>query len=433
MKFRARICVFATVLALLTTLAGCGTVGAQVQAITDAVVSYSDYYIEVRNLTDQVRSQAAQTVDGQRTADYTITVDIPDYVHMDRSAAGFVLPAPDFTKQTATSYQKQASLLLRQSLEQYSLEHTASAYVHLPVTFSVVSNGNSWTANLSSRSKLDIQQTVEDMISAVLSGDEPYRNNYRRLQVTSALPGLLTGAFGGEAYARLLTVTDLTRQPDGSYAVSFSFPDPEFVYAALANRYTASFNQPFYGDERAAVLTTDDISEIDLSQSPLLSASVSVSLDENTGGCTLLYDGGLGAGIAEVRSRAETSASAAVNAAWRVAPQAAPDSGAVLEGVSEGNSIVFKTSESLGKYFYVRFYAISGEDVSEEGTLALGVFIRGGKSANLHLPSGYYRVSCTVGNSWYGLEDLFGADGTVYEGGNAVRSRSGYVNTVSFE
>lgn len=431
MKLWFRACLAAAMLPLTLVFSGCSSVGSQIQAISDAVESYSDYYIEVRNLSDQVRAQASQSVDGRRTLDYTITVDIPDYASMDRSAVAFAPPAPDYSAQNAESYARICALTLRQALDQYALEHTVSAYVHLPVAISVSASGG-WKANLSSQSKLEIQQTAENMIAAALKQDAVYQSSYHCMQVASALPGLLSDAFGGEAYARLIEISGLTQQPDGTYLALFSYLDPETVYDALANSYESSFNQPFYGDERTAVLSANELPDAELSQSAWLNASVTVTLDETTGECTLLDDGGLGAGIAQIRARAEADASAAVNAAWRIAPQTPPKSGAILEGESEGNSVVFQAGADLGTYFYVRFYAISSEDVSEEGTLKLGVFILGGKSASIHLPSGYYRVSCAVGESWYGLAELFGSDGTVYDGSNAVRSRKGYENTVSF-
>ena len=136
---------------------------------------------------------------------------------------------------------------------------------------------------------------------------------------------------------------------------------------------------------------------------------------------------------AAAKAKAVSDASAAVNAQWRAEPLEIPANASILEGESGGNTISFKAGASLGKYFYVRFYAISGEDTSEQGTLQLGVFIVGGKSAKIKLPTGYYRVNCVAGESWYGLERLFGSDAKTYNGGSAIRSRDGYVNNISFE
>jgi len=417
--------------ALLLLLSGCA-VHAQVKAITEAVVGYSDYYIEVRDLGAQVRGQFGQANAGGKSADYTITVDIPDYASLAPGAVSFTPPAPDFSSRSAAAYRQEAALALRQSLERYATEHGADRYVQLPVTFAVVSGGRGWMANLTSQSKLAIRQTVEQLVLTVLEEDETYRRNERLMRVSSALPALLADAFGGEAYARLIRITDVSAAGGGSYNAAFTYPDPAYVFDVLGEAYVASFHQPFYGSERAAVLSADGIRDADLTQAPMPGGRVSVSLDEETGACALLDDGGLAASVAAARAQAEAEASATVNAAWRVAPLDPPKSGKVLEGKSAGNRIEFKASASLGAYCYVRFYAISGEDVDEEGALRLGVFIAGGKSAKLRLPAGYYRVTCAVGESWYGLEHLFGSDTKTYDGANAVQSRNGYVNQISF-
>jgi len=413
----------------LLFLSGCAA-SAHEKAITDAIVAYSDYYIEVRNLGDQVSEQAEQANASKESADYVITVDIPDYARMDPAAAGFVLPEPEVSTRSANAYEAQVALALRQALEQYALQNGSSAYVQLPVTFALSKDGG-WTANMTSQSKLDIQETVEDMMRAILQKDEAYLSNRRLMEVSSALSGLLTDALGGEAYAGEIAVTEVLANPDGTFTASFSYPDPTFVYGALADAYVASFNQPFYGSEREATLSAEDLRDIQLNDASQDTASVVVSYDTAADTFALLDDGGLAVTVSEAREAAQAEASAAVNAAWRVAPLDTPASASVLEGESSGNSIVFKTGTSLGKYFYVRFYAISGEDTSEEGTLSLGVFIVGGKSAKVKLPTGYYRVSCLTGEDWYGLENLFGAEMKTYSGGNAIQSRKGYVNNIT--
>jgi len=418
--------------ASMLLLSGCGA-GAQTQAITDAVVAYSDYYIEVRNLSDQVVAQSSQSGSSNQSSNYTITVDIPDYSVMDPATAGFTMPEPSISSRSANAYKKQAALALRQSLEQYALQNGANAYIHLPVSFTVTSRNGSLAANLTSQSKLDIQKTVDDLILGVLLQSDTYRNDLLLMQISSALPGLLTDAFGGEEYAQSIEITDVSSTEDGNYTASFTYPDATYVFNALGDLYIASFNQPFYGDVRTVSLSTEEMSKIDIASAPQQTGKVTLSFDSETEQCTLLDDGGLAALITEAKAQAKTTASEGVNTKWRVPPIEAPSSGTILEGESDGNQIVFKTGSSLGKYYYVRFYAISGEDTSEEGTLQLGAFIVGGKSAKLRLPSGYYRVNCVVGDNWYGLDNLFGSDVKTYNGGNAIQSRKGYVNTISFQ
>ena len=416
-------------LSLLLLLSGCAA-DAQTKAVTDAIVAYSDYYIEVRNLGDQVHAQGKQQSASAASFDCVISVDIPDYSQIDPALVGFSLPSADVSTRSANAYQSQATLALRQAMEQYVMQQGAPSYLQLPVTFSVNRDGG-WSANMTSQSKLDIQRTVEDMMLRILEKDESYLENDHLMRASSALSGLLTDAFGGEEYADAITVNSIQHQPDETFTASISYPDPAFVFAALGDAYVASFNQPFYGDEKTVSLEIAGLREIRLNNAPLLNADVIISHDAASDSFSLADDNGLAAAIAQTRETAQSAASAVVNETWRVTPLDPPDNASVLEGESGGNSIVFKTGDSLGKFFYVRFYAISGEDTTEEGTLSLGVFIVGGKNAKVKLPTGYYRVSCLVGENWYGLDRLFGSDMKTYSGGNAIQSRKGYVNNIA--
>lgn len=420
-------------LVFLLVFSGCAGANAQVKAITDAIVAYSDYYIEVRNLSTQVKEQSSQSSSPTDTTDYTILADIPDYTKIDRSSIQVALPEPNLATGGVTVYQRQSALVLRQALEQYAANNPVTSFVQIPITFSVENGKGGWTAHLTSQSKLTIQNAVESLVSQVLEKNETYETNYRLLQISTVLSNLLAESFGGIEYARLITIDHMTDNGDGSYTASISFPAPDAVYDALREAYVASFNQQFYGDALSAKLSTEGVSEIDLANTPRQTADVSITYNSETGESALVDDGGLSARIATVKTEAEAAASEAINTAWRVEPLEAPSSGSILEGESAGNSIKFKTSAKLGAYYYVRFYEISSDDTSEEGTLALGVFIEGGKSAKFNLPNGYYRVSCLVGNNWYGLDKLFGNDSKTYSGGNAVQSRDGYQNNISFE
>ena len=105
-----------------------------------------------------------------------------------------------------------------------------------------------------------------------------------------------------------------------------------------------------------------------------------------------------------------------------------------------GSQFVF----NIGFYAVVPFLAIFLRDdmLLSGGLIGLilglrtfsqqGMFIVGGKKASIRLPSGYYRITCMVGDAWYGLDYLFGTESKTYNGSNAVQSRSGYINTVSF-
>lgn len=423
----------AVLIFILLLLAGCGSSGEQAKAIADAVVAYSDYYIEVRDLADQVRAQAENAGAVKGAFDYSILIDIPDYTTLDLSAVSYAIPGADLSSHSVSAYQGQASLSLRRALEDYALEGTISEYVRFPVAFSLVEGENGWTAILTSQSKLSIQHTVEDMVSDVLQRDSAYLSNLNRMQAAAALPELLADSFYGAAYANLIAVTDVQPAPDGSYSVSYTFPEPDYVFTALAEDFAASYNQPFYGEMLSANLTVDGIGDIDLTGAPLLNTSATVSFDASSSAYSLLDGGQIADAVSQAKLKAEADISAVINGAWRVAPLEAPSSGSILEGKSTGNSIVFKSDSELGAYAYVRFYEVPGKDSTEDGTLSLGVFIRGGKVARFRLPNGYYRVTCEVGDNWYGLEHLFGSGGVTYDGGDPIRSQYGYENTLYFE
>lgn len=431
MRRTVRALAVSAALAACLLLTGCFAVLQQQKAIENAVVAYSDYYIEVRDLGAQVRAQAKLSDPDASVWDCTINADIPNYPELTLSALSFTLPAPDFSA-GAAAYQRTCVQSLRQALETYALDHTFGAYVELPLSFTLSQSGRGWLATLSSASRNEIAATVQSLVLDVLQGDETYLENSRLAAIADVKTALLTANFGGAGYAALAAVTNVTALGSGQYTMELSFSDPTALYGALAENYVSSFNQPFFGDEKTVSLDAGDLAGIDTSAMALVDTRVTVSYDEAAGTAAIVDSSALDALIAPAKAAAEAAAAASVNALWRVPAVEPPSSGKVLEGEAGGNEIVFVTSADLGKYYYVRFYKLAGDDVSEEGTLALGVFIVGGRQASVRLPSGYYRISCTVGDDWYGIDYLFGSDGVTYDSSNAIQSRSGYVNTVSF-
>lgn len=433
MKLISRALILPLLCAVALVASACSSASQHQKAIEQAIVGYADYYIEVRNLKSQVE-EAYRTIDPkQSNVTYTITVNIPDYLGSDFQSVPFSVPEADLSPKSIEQYQKKAILALRQTLETYALTNTASSYLDLPISFDVVSSGNGWAASISSRSKAEIAQTVEGQMLQILQSSDKYLANYHLSLVADELYALLADAMGGAEYAALVQISQIETNPDGTYTAQLSYPDPEQVYSALGKVYVESFHQSFYGDPLAVSLTSEGLDTIDTSAFPRLEDRVILSLNAETNTCSFLDAGALPDRISAAQKLANDAATAEVNATWHIQPLDPPESGAVLEGESSGNQLVLKTGATLGRYYYVRFYAISGEDVSEEGTLAAGMFVVGGKSAKINLPSGYYRISCFVGRDWYGPDVLFGKDAKQYAGKSAVESREGYVNTISFQ
>ncbi len=429
-KFRAPIILI--LLSALLLLTGCGLASLHEKAIESAIIAYSDYYIEVRDLGSQVETQAKEIDPDAASFEYTITALIPDYTSLTSETLPFTPPTVDFNEPNAAAYRQNALNALRRVAESYALEHEFTSYAEVPLTVVVEQNGSNWTATISSTSKKSVQTTVEYPLSELLDSYDSFQQNSRLAFIAESKTNLLQDVFGGSGYAEAVTIDTVTPLGDGKYEVSLSFPDPKLVYSELAEDYYASFNKPFFGDEATVSLSADDLSGVNTPAMETVSTDVTIAYDVGTGVCTLADASALSAIIDPAKQLAEQTVSARVNAEWRVPAEEPPASGSVLEGESRGNEIKFVTSADLGAYYYVRFYLLTGEDVNEEGTLAAGMFIVGGKKASIRLPSGYYRITCMVGNAWYGLDYLFGTDSKTYNGSNAVQSRTGYINTVSF-
>jgi hypothetical protein len=432
MKTTLRALTILLLLACTLVFAACGIAPQHEKAIENAIIAYSDYYIEVRDLGEQVDAQAETFDQNAASFEYTITALIPDYTSLTPETLPFTPPEVDFNEPNVAAYRQNALYALRQAAETYSLEHEFAAYAEVPLAVAVEQVDGDWTATISSTSKKSIQTTAEYLLSNLLDSYDSFQQNSRLAFIAESKPSLLQDVFGGSGYAETALIENVAPLGDGLYELSLSFPDPTLVYSALAEDYYASFNQPFFGDEMAVSLTAEDLSGVNTPVMQTQSASVIVLYDEDTVSCSLFDASALSALIEPAKQQAEQTVSARVNADWRVPAVEPPASGKVLEGESRGNEINFVTSADLGAYYYVRFFLLSGDDVSEEGTLAAGIFITGGKKATIRLPSGYYRATCLVGNAWYGLDYLFGTDSKTYNGSNAVQSRSGYINTISF-
>lgn len=411
----------------------CGIAARHEKAIENAIVAYSDYYIEVQDLGNQVGAQAKEFSPDAASFEYAITALVPDYSTLTPDTLPFTPPDVDYSEPNAAAYRQSALNALRQAAESYAMDHPLTSYAEVPLTVVVQQDGSEYTASISSTSRENVKNTVESLLDNLLDSYETYTQNTRLAAIAEAKTDLLAGVFGGTAYAETASVENVVPLGSGQYEVTLVFPDPALVYGELAEDYYASFNQPFFGDETTVSLSADDLSGVNTPVMETVKASVVISYDESTGACSLADASALSAIIDPAKQQAEHTVTARVNADWRVPAVEPPASGTVLEGESRGNEVKFITSADLGAYYYVRFYLLPGEDVSEEGTLTAGLFIVGGKKASIRLPSGFYRVTCLVGNAWYGLDHLFGSDSKTYNGSNAVQSRSGYINTISFD
>lgn len=96
----------------------------------------------------------------------------------------------------------------------------------------------------------------------------------------------------------------------------------------------------------------------------------------------------------------------------------------ILTGAASGVKISLVSNFGDGAH-YVLFEKIKSDDITEKGTPVLGVYIRNGDSFTVNLPEGYYKVKIALGATWYGLDYLFGTDGTYCLNKQPIEIRGG--------
>ena len=183
-----------------------------------------------------------------------------------------------------------------------------------------------------------------------------------------------------------------------------------FVFSALAEEYASSYNQPFYGESLAAQLSVDGVDDIDLAGAQLLNADpppyrwipIPVRLR-----CWTADRSPISRRFLEAKSGRGSGYLATSSTAPGAFPRWNPPSSGIHSRRKERRvtPFVFKTNAELGAYAYVRFYEISGEDQTEEGTLARWVY----SSAEVRLrvsacPTVTTASPAKSATNWYGLE-----------------------------
>lgn len=90
--------------------------------------------------------------------------------------------------------------------------------------------------------------------------------------------------------------------------------------------------------------------------------------------------------------------------------------------------VKFKVVNSYNKATYIKLY-------SNNGDLVCTFYIQANKNATVHVPAGTYTINRAFGTQWFGLEDMFGDDGTYYRQliGNSYEftMKNNYIYTLS--
>lgn len=112
---------------------------------------YTDYYIEVHDLGDQIKAQSGNASSGQ-SFDLTIVVDIPIIQKWTRIRPVSRSRSRVFPPVAQAPISSRSRLFLPIS-GPICHENGAPDYIQLPVTFTLSQEGIGWTANMTSQSK----------------------------------------------------------------------------------------------------------------------------------------------------------------------------------------------------------------------------------------------------------------------------------------
>jgi hypothetical protein len=85
-------------------------------------------------------------------------------------------------------------------------------------------------------------------------------------------------------------------------------------------------------------------------------------------------------------------------------PEPTPENGTWWDNTSDRRIAPLKISVSSDEHYYIKVV----DAYSEVSVLAL--FVRSGRTAQIEVPTGTYRLKYAVGDTWYGQEQLFGPD-----------------------
>ncbi len=88
----------------------------------------------------------------------------------------------------------------------------------------------------------------------------------------------------------------------------------------------------------------------------------------------------------------------------------------------------FKVINSYNEATYIKLY-------SDNGDLVCSFYIQANKNATVHVPAGTYTLNRAFGTQWFGLEDMFGDEGTYYRqligGSYEFTFENNYIYTLS--
>lgn len=421
-------------LTLFIALGGCANtiVPDQVQAIETAIAQMAEqteefYYFEYDDLTPQV--EAALEGQEKRQEEYQYTIDVyrtdVGKIPEDRLA----VPEIAYTIDTdSMTYWAQYSMALTDIIEDYIITAEPEDLVPVQLTVKLTLVEKAWQAELLQADITSLCNTYDTEITDKADNMAYATEGYETLQFVEDIRTEIHGAASGTLYEGLWELDSVDRDGD-QYTVSVSYPDfTEQLNQASDQGYT------YYADQGKR-FTTLDAGTVETKLLELLAdkkaeapkQSVTLELTDATA---------VSEEIGKVLETFNTLCTEKVTALTEKAnqelvqkAQEKPASG-VLSGNNSGQLITVKTSADLYD-LHITFYALSGTDLSEEGTKSLSAYIRAGDTVSVYLPVGNYKLVQGYGDSWYGDELAFGPSGTYTVSDILITIEYGYEYTLT--
>ncbi len=396
-------------LVVLMTLSGCGIKSSHVNAIKDAIVEYTDYYLEVEDLAKQIRKQGRGLTGYEDGMSYTLDIRVPDYSLIDVNQIQYEIPAIDWSNPDSDLYLESIGDSIRRSVEAYALSNPMEGYVDTTMTVDVKLNDGKWIGAISSKSQREIAALVDGMIQKKAAEINELPKEYDYVRVAEQMDGLIATLVEPSSYTDAIVATGVDDLGGGQYRLNFSYPDPSAAFATLGDAFVASQTERIFGSVDCT-LNPDDLDAAGLNVSSK-AGSITVSMD-NSGVCSIVDGQAFADDYAAALSDAEASAAEAAAEQYGVPAVALPTSSAVLYGTSTGSAEFRVTLSGLAPATYFRLYKVNSS-TSEAGTLQIGFYVlSNSRMFTVDIPAGTYKLVFSWGDAWYGPEYMFGPDGS---------------------
>lgn len=404
----------AIVLAMLLTLSGCGMKNEQQKAIEEMIINYTDYYIEVPDLGQQIHRQARALTGYEDAAAYTLNVRIPDYSLIPIGQVRYEAPPVDYSNPGGEAYLEDFREAIGVAMQQYAIETPLDGSVESTLTIKLSKDADgAWTASPDKASLSALENLISGMLTKKASEIKELPEEYDFACVAEQANALLGSLIGEGGYTDAIQVTNVEALGGDQYRISFDYPDPAAAFATLGDAFLEAYAES--ATERIFEPVECTLNPDDYAPAAAVSAksgSITVTKD-GEGVCTIADGTAFSEEIAAALSAAESDASGRVYEQFGVPEVARPVTSQILSGSATGSySLEFRMT-SVVPDTYIRLYRVNSS-VKEAGTFVVSYFATSGSRYNVSLAAGKYKVLLAWGDTWYGQDFMFGPKGKYY-------------------